>query len=92
MSRDIEIYIDELVLHGFARDDSEGIKNAVEAELARLFKEQGLPASISSPKNYRRIEAGGFSMRRGANAGAVGNDIAGSVYHGIKNHKSSFNK
>ena len=92
MIRDIEIHIDELVLHGFANDDLDGIKKAVESELARLIKEQGLPDSLSSPKSYHRIDAGGFTMPKGTKAGIVGNDIAGSVFSGFKNQKSSFKK
>jgi hypothetical protein len=92
MNRDIEIHIDELVLNGFAREDFEGIKKAVESELARLIKDQGLPGSLSSPKRFHRLDAGEFIMPKGTKAGAVGNGIAGSVYNGFKNQKSIFKK
>jgi len=92
MNRNIEIHIDELVLHGFARDDFEGIKKAVESELARLIKDQGLPGSLSLPKNYRHMNAGEFIMPKGTRAGMVGNGIAGSVYNGLKNQKGIFKK
>jgi len=92
MNRDIEIHIDELVLHGFARDDFDGIKKAVESELARLIKEQGIPGLLLSPKRYHRLDAGAFTMPKGTKAGQVGNDIAGSVFGGFKNQKSSLKR
>ena len=92
MNRDIEIHIDELVLHGFSPHDPEGIRNAVEKDLIRLFSGQGLPSLLSLPKKLNRIDAGEFDMPTGVKAGAVGNSIAGSVYKGCKNHKNLFKK
>lgn len=86
--QDIEIYIDEIVLHGFSRNDSAGIKTAIEAELVRLIRERGIPSFLSSPDSFRRIEGGEFNMARGTNSAKVGNDIAGTVYSGLKNLKS----
>lgn len=85
--QDIEIYIDEIVLHGFARNDYAGIKTAIQAELERLLGERGIPSTLSAGGNYRQIELGEFNMTKGANPAKVGNNIAGSVYNGLKNLK-----
>jgi hypothetical protein len=90
--QDIEIHIDELVLHGFARNDYEGIKNAIEAELVRLISANGIPQTMASPENYRRIDGVEFNMPNGKNAAHIGNAIAGSVYNGLKNQKSPVKK
>ncbi|MBD0326005.1 MAG: hypothetical protein ICV68_06225, partial [Pyrinomonadaceae bacterium] len=47
----IELHIEELILHGFERRDRYAIADAFERELSRLlseqFAEQGLPSSLS---------------------------------------------
>jgi hypothetical protein len=88
MKPDIEIHIDELVLQGFSTRDFTAIGQAVESELTRLFSEQGALHSISSPKKYVRIDAGEFAISSGAKSHAVGNNIAASVFKGIKNSRS----
>jgi len=89
--QDIDINIDEIVLHGFARNDYEGIKTAIEAELERLIREKGIPSILSSPLRYRQIEGGTFKMNRGTGMVKVGNEIAGTVYNGLKNLKAQKN-
>ena len=83
MKPNIEIHIDELVLHGFAPNDYAGISDAVEFELTRLFSEHGIPSSLSSNKKYSRIDAGEFTMPTGSKANSIGNSVAGSVYKGV---------
>ena len=43
----IELHIEELVLHGFEPGDRHRIGEAIERELARLFAEQGTPPSLA---------------------------------------------
>ena len=43
----IELHIEELVLHGFAPKDRYTIGEAVQRELSRLFAEQGVHSSLS---------------------------------------------
>lgn len=92
MNRDIEIHIDELVLHGFGSNDVELISKAVEMELTRLLTLNGLPASFSLARSHPQIDAGEFTMSTYAKPGNVGNNIAGLVYKGFKNHKSPIKK
>lgn len=92
MKQDIEIHIEELVLHGFAAVDFDAIRDAVEIELTRLFTEKGVPASLSSPKRYAAINVGQFRASPSGHATIVGNEIAGTVYNGLENHKSELKK
>ncbi len=90
--QDIEIYIEELVLHGFEPGDYRGIKSAVEAELARLLKTGGIPFSITGASNIRTMEAGGFTLSKGTQVNNIGRQIAGTLYKGFKNQKSPVKK
>jgi hypothetical protein len=69
----IEVHIDELVLHGFAPADRRGIGDALEAELGRLLAARGL-AVPAADVGVARIDAG--AVDRGGGGAA----IAGAVY------------
>lgn len=79
----IELYIEELVLHGFAPGDRYRIGDAVERELARLFAEQGVPPSLVQEAEVARLDAGAFKIAPGARGGAVGAQVAHKVYGGF---------
>lgn len=82
--RTIEVYIEELVLHGFDPKDRYAIGEAVQRELSRLFAEQGLHSSLSQGREIARLDAGMFNMKPGVKAEAIGTQVAQSVYGGIK--------
>jgi hypothetical protein len=90
--QDIEVHIGELVLHGFARNDYEGIRKAVEAELLRLISANGIPESIITQQSYRRVEGVDFNIHNSKNAAHIGSEIAVSVYNGLKNLKGPLKK
>jgi hypothetical protein len=79
--REIEVNIEELVLHGVAPGDRWRIGDALERELRGLLAAKGVPRLwLSSPE---RIAAGTIcsaSLTRPAQAGA---EIAGAAYGGV---------
>ena len=83
----VELHIDELVLHGFARGDRHAIARAVEQELARLlatqFAVQGMPRSFAESVEHTRLDAGAFKVAQGAGSEAIGSQIAQSVHQGL---------
>jgi hypothetical protein len=81
---DIELHIDELVLHGFSPSDGYRIRDAVERELTRLFGEQGRPTGIAHDITTDRVDAGSFKAVSGARAQGIGAQIAQAVYGGLK--------
>ena len=83
MMPDIELDIDELVLHGFAPGDGEGIGAAIQRELARLFAEQGLPAGLGAGGAVPRLDGGGFPVAADATTDAIGAQVAHAVYGGL---------
>ena len=83
---DIELYIEELVLHGFAPADKHRIATAVQEELARLFKAQGMPTGPEQGIHRAHLDGGSFNVRTGS-ADSIGVHIGKAVYEGIKKEK-----
>ena len=79
----IELQIEELVLHGFAPGDRYRIGEAVERELARLLAQLGVPNLITSAIDEAGIDAGAFDLKPNANAQQIGAEIAGAIYGGL---------
>lgn len=77
----VELHIEELVLHGFPPDHRIG--EAVEHELSRLFTERGVPQSLSRGGDIPHLDAGAFQMKPELGAGAVGARVARSLYEGM---------
>ncbi len=80
----IELNIDDLVLHGFAYGDRYLIGTAIERELARLFAERGTPSSLAASGDISRLDGGAFEVTPGAKPAAIGAQVAQTVYGGLK--------
>jgi hypothetical protein len=80
----VELHIEELVLHGFAPGDRYRIGEAVERELQRLFAEQGAPPSLAQGGERDYVDGGAFEAPRDARAGAIGARVAQNLYGGLK--------
>lgn len=83
MKPDIELHIEELVLHGLSNHNAYQIGDAVQSEIARLLQEQGWPAGLSKELTIERLNARSFQLQPNAGAATVGHDIAHSVYKGL---------
>lgn len=82
--RQIQLHIEELVLHGFASSDRYRIAQAVERELERLFAGQGVSPSFAPRIEGAQIDAGAFNVTAGSKAEAIGVQVAQAVYGGLK--------
>ena len=79
----IELHIEELVLHGFAPGDRYAIAEAVEHELTRLLAEQGAPPSLLQSGDVARLDSGAFDVVSNAKAEGIGGQVAQAVYGGL---------
>jgi hypothetical protein len=79
----IELHVEELVLHGFETGDRYGIAEAVEHELARLLGQRGVPFSLRSENATDELKAPTFAPALGAKPPAIGRQIAQAVYEGF---------
>jgi len=84
VNQTIEVYIDKLVLHGFAPHQRQDIAAAVEAELTRLLTERGIPNTLQSGGNIPVMNAANFSVNKNFKGKTIGSKIANSVYKSFR--------
>jgi hypothetical protein len=82
--QNIELHIEELVLHGFKSEDRAAIGEAVQRELTRLFTEGGLHSSLHREHQVSRLDGGTFNVKHASNPATIGTQIAQQVYGGMK--------
>lgn len=80
----IELHIEELVLHGFAPGDRAAIGAAIQGELTRLFAEQGVHPSLQRSREVEKMDGGTFHIQPGTKAGTIGTQAAHAVYGGLE--------
>lgn len=80
MEPDVELHVDELVLHGFAPRDRHAIGQAVRGELARLIAERGLPPGLAAADGTASMRGGSFRAQPGQRPADVGAAVARAVY------------
>lgn len=80
---DIELQIDELVLHGFESRDRILIAEAMNEELRRMFENQPLHPEWRQNFSRDRIDAGVFHTMPNSTPNAIGTAVARSVYAGL---------
>lgn len=79
----IELHIEELMLHGFEAGDHQNIGEALERELSRLFTEHGAPQSLNRNEKIECLDGGAFEAKRGSKSEAIGAKVAKAVYGGL---------
>jgi hypothetical protein len=83
MIPNVEVFIDELVLHGFAPGDRFDIGDVVEHELARLIREHDMSSLSVNAVALERLDGGAFNVNSGSKAFTIGNQIAQAVHRGL---------
>lgn len=82
----IQLHIDRLVLDGLPVDWASGpaVKAAVEAELTRLLSKGSLATELASGIAVPALRGGSINVADKVKPTALGRDIAGAVYRGIR--------
>jgi hypothetical protein len=80
----VEVLIDELILHGLPPGGERAISAAIEAELGRLLATNGVPPALAAGASIASLDAGSFQARNDAAPEEAGNEIARSVYKGFE--------
>jgi len=87
MRPNINLHIEELVLHNFAPNDRYAIADAVERELSRLlatdFTTVEIPPALGDSSSRPRVDAGNFKVTPGAGGDSIGAQIALAVHGGL---------
>jgi hypothetical protein len=81
--KNIELNIEELVLHGFSPGDRHSIGEAVERELTRLLADRGVPQSLERGGEIANMDGGAFEVAD-SRAQVVGAQVAKAVYGGLR--------
>lgn len=86
----IELHIEELILHGFAPQDRFRISEAVQNELTRLLACEKLP-SVPLQRNleFPRLDAGSFHVRAGERPESIGIHIGQKVFESMKHREAA---
>lgn len=79
----VDLRIEEMVLHGLAPGNRYCISDAAERELARLFAEKGVPPSVMKGGEIAELDGGALEVARDSKAEAVGTQIAQTVYRSL---------
>ena len=83
-SENLELHIEELILHGFMGIDQACIGAMVEHELTRLLAEKGLPRSLTTRREIAYLNGGIFEMAPSTKPEIVGTQVAQAIYRGIR--------
>jgi hypothetical protein len=80
----LELQIEDLVLDGFPAADKDRIGRALQAELERLFAEEGVPPSLGSGGDVALPDNGSLKVAPNASPEAVGAQVARALYGGMR--------
>jgi hypothetical protein len=86
-SNSVHLYIEELVLDGFAPGDRHRIADTLENELERLFLIRGVPAGLAESGEVQTMNAGSFEVIPHAKPEVIGSDVAKVIYEGLTGGK-----
>lgn len=81
---DIEINIDQLVLHGFSTKDKLSIGKEIRRELTFILTNKGAPGLLKTGGFAPYINGGSFESNPGASPGSIGKSVARNIYAGLK--------
>lgn len=76
---EIELHIDELVLHGFEKRSQGTVAEALQSQLSALLAKQGIPGTWKN--NPVTLEARAAHAIGLTNSGTTGARIAHAIYH-----------
>lgn len=76
----IELDIDELVLHGVALKDRILVGDAVQRELTRLLEGRGVPRILEQGGDVPELQGTALQLSHDTSPRALGREIATSVY------------
>jgi hypothetical protein len=80
----IELTIERVVLHGFARANAPAVRAALESELARLLRSGRALPEWNQHRIIDRVDGGTMSATGHSGSRDVGTGVARAVHKGLK--------
>jgi hypothetical protein len=81
--KDIEIRIEELVLHGFPSEIKTSIAEAAKVELERLLEDQGEPSQLTRDISVENLYLESLVIGDNKEPENIGVQIAGILFEGL---------
>lgn len=81
----VELHIEELVLHGVTPVNRQRLAAVMERELARLLAEQGVPPTLVRDGDVAQLHGGSSNIALGSRPDAIGLQVAQAIY-GVMKH------
>ena len=81
----VELAIEQLILHDLPTGQRRRIAAAIEQELARLFAERGVPPGLAARGSAIPIDAADVAVAPGLRPDAIGTRVAESIYSTLAN-------
>lgn len=78
-----ELQIEQLVLHGFSPQDARHIGMALERELGRLLRKEGIPSALTRGVRQANLRGADIRIAGKTRPAVLGMQIARSVYTGL---------
>ncbi len=85
---DLELHIDKLVLPDLPLAERRRIVGALEQELLRLFREQGVPPELRSEQNALALDASQVSIPKQSKPDGIGRRVAQAIYSELVKRQS----
>ncbi|MEB3293097.1 MAG: hypothetical protein VKJ24_08045 [Synechococcales bacterium] len=79
----IHLQIDHLVIQGIAVPDRDRLGQVIQAELTRLFQEQGLPTQIPQGREVDRLRGSPLPLTPSMKGDRLGIEIAQRIYQSL---------
>jgi hypothetical protein len=76
----LRLHIEEVVLHGVSPGDGRRFGEALEGELLRLFREEGVPPALARGGAVERLDAGPLAISPNARPEVGGAALARAIY------------
>lgn len=88
LNGNIELYIDQLVLHDFARADRHRIGEAIRQELLRQLGEHGIPGAIARQHDVSRLIARSVQVEQGGRPERIGAQVGQAIYGSVASERN----
>jgi hypothetical protein len=82
--RQIEIHIEELVLHGVDPADRHAVADAIQRELQALVAREGISTLLARPELAARVAPGPITLAPEARPAQLGQSVARAIHQGWK--------
>lgn len=87
LDKNIEIYIDRIVLDGFDHMNRGELNTIVQEHLKTLIAEQGLTNGLMNSPYHRKLNGGEMKIGNKPQVGQLGGKIASGIYNSINSNE-----